>query len=108
MFNGSSNEADCGAGHHTCHCMAYRGEFMELRVWEGEVALCEGGGGGGHSVGVEEGAMQEFAVVGQGAEHKAVHEHPSYERRCRAFVEAGYAFFPDGLEEALEGPREAC
>ena len=45
--------------------------------------------------------MQEFAVECKGAEHDAVHEHPAHEGRGGAFVEAGYAFFADGEEEAL-------
>lgn len=32
-----------------------------------------------------------------------VHEHPSYEGRCGAFVEGSDAFLADGLGETVEG-----
>lgn len=104
MFDRCGDEGDRGARHHARHGVSYGREFMDGCIWEGEVALGETAGRGGHAVGVEEGLVEDAAVEGQGAEHDAVHEHPAYERRRGSLVEAREALFSDGEEETLEGP----
>jgi hypothetical protein len=55
---------------------------------------------------IEERLMEDSAVEGEGTQHDAVHEHPSYQRGCGSFVEPRHTFFADGLKQALEGARE--
>ena len=80
VFHRCSNEGDCGAGHDTCHSVADCRQLVDSGVREGKVPLSEGGGGGSHAVRVEEGFVQDSSVEGEGPEHDAVHEHPSYKR----------------------------
>lgn len=50
--------------------------------------------------------MKKFTIECQTTEHHAIHEHPAYERRCGAFVEAWNAFVAEGEEETLQGTAE--
>jgi hypothetical protein len=86
MFDRCCYERDCGSSHYTCQCVTDCRQFMDSGVRGGQVPLCEGGGGRGNAMRVEEGLVQDSAVEGEGPEHDTVHEHPSYKWRSSSFV----------------------
>ena len=60
----------------------------------------------GSTSGLNNVLINQAAVLREGSQHHAVHTHPADKRRSSTFVEAIDAFFPDGLEEAIERALE--
>jgi hypothetical protein len=101
MLNRRSNEADSPACHNTSNSMSNNRQLCLLLFSPSPYGswLCS-------TSWLNEVLIDQSSILCERSQHHTVHAHPADERRSSPFVEAIDAFFPDGLEQAVQGTFE--